>query len=282
MTPRLPGTRKARRAALGAELRRLRQLASVSQHEIAGALNVNPATVSRVEAGERPLSLPDLRAWAKLIGADGDVLERLEWMAEQALTESVPMDDVRAAGAPAIQGDIYQRLELPSRYIAAWCPSYLTGLLQTREYARRVYALIKPPAEVDAAVAARLGRQQVLYEAGHRLEFILAEAALRWRSGQPDFLRPQLDRLIDLAGYPNVEMRVIPSDADMLVPPLGEFVLYDERDDGPVVGIEALHDDIETGDAQPYREELVRLRRSGLSGDEAIAFIRDLAARLSA
>jgi transcriptional regulator with XRE-family HTH domain len=281
MTPRLPGSRKARRAALGAELRRLRQLASISQYEISQALNVNPATVSRIESGGRPVSLPDLRSWAKVIGASGDVLEHLEWMAEQALTESVPMDDVRAAGAPAIQRDIYQRLELPSRYIAAWCPSYLTGLLQTREYARRVYGLIKPPEEVEAAVAARLARQQVLYEAGHRLEFILAETALRWRTGKPDFLRPQLDRLIDLAAYPNVEIRVIPSDADMMVPPLGEFVLYDERDEGPLVGVETLHGDIETGDAQPYREELGRLRRSALSGDEAIAFIRDLARRLA-
>jgi transcriptional regulator with XRE-family HTH domain len=277
MTPRLPGTRKARRAALGAELRRLRQLAGVSQAEIATALNVNAATVSRVENGERPLSLPDLRTWAARVSAEYDQLERLEWMAEQALTESVPLADVREAGAPAIQGDIYRRLEQPSRYIAAFCPCYLTGLLQTPEYARRVYSLIKPPDEVEAAVASRLERQQVFYDPARRLEFIISEAALRWRTGKPDFLIPQLERLVSLAAFPNIEIRVIPSDAEMWVPPVGEFVLYDERDDGPVVGVETLHDDIETSNAQPYRDELVRLRRSALSGDEAVTFIRDLA-----
>jgi hypothetical protein len=226
--------------------------------------------------------VPELRKWAALVGATGEELTRLEWMAEQALTESTPLTALRATlGAAGIQEDIFKRLESPSRFIAAWCPNYLTGLLQTPEYARRIYTLILPADEVAASVTARMARQQVLWDPARRLEFILTEAALRWRTGDRGFLIPQLDRVTAVAALPNVDVYVIPDDADQRAVPLGEFVLYDERENGePLVGVETEHDSIETAEAQPYRNELARLRGSALSGDEAVAFIRDLAARL--
>lgn len=284
MTPRLPSTRKARRAALGAELRRLRQLSGVSGRDVAKTLNVNQSGVSRIEKGDRPLALPELRAWAAVIGVAGDELARLEWMAEQALTESVPLSAQRANAAESVQDDIGRRLERPSRFIAAFCPCYLTGLLQTPEYARRLYSLFRPADQVGAAVTARMNRQEaVLWDPARRFEFVLAEAALRWRTGDRGYLIPQLDRVVKVAGLPNVDVRVIPSDADQFTVPLGEFVLYDDRDDDgePVAAVETLHESLETANVQPYRDELELLRRSALSGDEAAGFIRDLASRLT-
>ena len=135
------------------------------------------------------------------------------------------------------------------------------------------------PEEIPAAVAGRMNRQQVLYDPARRLEFILTEASLRWRTGPPDFLLPQMDRLVTLASLPNVALYVIPSDASMRTTPGIEFTLYDERDDDeePLVALELLHDYIETGKVQPYRDKAALLRQSALSGDEAIDFIRDLA-----
>jgi transcriptional regulator with XRE-family HTH domain len=283
MTPSLPQSRRARRARLGAELRRLRQLSGVSGQTVADALGVNRASVSRVEAGERPLSMPDLATWAQVLGATGDDLSRLEWLAEQALTDAIGVPELQAAlGEAGIQADIGNRLERTSRLIVSYCTGRLTGLLQTPEYARRVYSLLVTPAEIGAAVAERMNRQQILYGPARRLEFILTEASLRWRTGSPDFLLPQMDRLVTLASLPNVALYVIPSDASMRTTPGVEFTLYDERDgdEEPVVAIELPHDYIETGKAQPYRDKAVLLRQSALSGDEAIAFIRDLARRL--
>jgi transcriptional regulator with XRE-family HTH domain len=280
MTPKLPSTRQARRVQLGGELRRLRQLAGVSGRDIARAIKVNPGAVSRVEKGDRPLALPQLREWAARIGVSGDDLTRLEWMAEQALTESVPLSALRATSPQALQGDISRRLEQPSRFIAAYCPIYLTGLLQTPEYARRLYSLFRPAGQVEDAVGARMERQQVLWDPARRFEFVLAEAALRWRTGDRGYLIPQLERVLMTGALPNVAVYVIPSDADQRAVELGEFVLYDERDPEPVAAAETLHDNGETANVQPYRDELALLRRSALSGDEAAAFIRDLAARL--
>jgi len=281
VTPQLPGSRLARRKALGAELRRLRELSGVSGRDVGKAIGLNQSAVSRVEKGERPLSIADLRRWAAAIGAEGETLERLEWRAEQALTQTVSISELRQAGAESIQDDIFRRLELPSRFIASFCPCYLTGLLQTPEYARRVYSLILAADEVEAAVAARMARQQVLYDPARRLEFIVTEAALRWRSGAPDFLAPQMDRLTAVAALPNVTLQVIPSGADMRTVPLGEFTLYEDRDDEePAAGMELLHDYEETPKVQAYREELVLLRQSALSEEDSVAFIRDLAAHL--
>ena len=284
MTPSLPQSRRARRARLGAELRRLRQLSGVSGQAVADALGVNRASVSRVEAGERPLSMPDLATWAQVLGAAGDDLSRLEWLAEQALTDAIPVPELQAAlGEAGIQADIGNRLERTSHLIVSYCTGRLTGLLQTSEYARRIYSLLVTPDEIGAAVAERMNRQQVLYDPARRLEFILTEASLRWRTGSPDFLLPQMDRLISLSSLPNVALYVIPSDASMRTTPGVEFTLYDERDgeEQPMVALELPHDYIETEKAQPYRDKAVLLRQSALSGDDAIVFIRDLARRIA-
>jgi DNA-binding XRE family transcriptional regulator len=65
MTPKLPQPRRARRAALGAELKRLRELNGVSGRTVAKALGVSQSAVSRKEAGEAPISLPEVTAWRK-------------------------------------------------------------------------------------------------------------------------------------------------------------------------------------------------------------------------
>lgn len=283
MTPSLPQSRRARRARLGAELRRLRQLSGASGQAVADALGANRASVSRVESGERPLSMPDLATWARVLGVTGDDLARLEWLAEQALTDAIPVPELQAAlGEAGIQADIGNRLEQTSHLIVSYCTGRLTGLLQTAEYARRVYSLLVTPDEIPAAVAGRMNRQQVLYDPGRRLEFILTEASLRWRTGPPDFLLPQMDRLVTLASLPNVALYVIPSDASMRTTPGIEFTLYDERDDDeePLVALELLHDYIETGKVQPYRDKAALLRQSALSGHEAVDFIRSLAGNL--
>lgn len=287
MTPQVTSARRARREALGAELRRLRQLAGLSEASLGRTIGASRARISRIESGDRPVSLAEVRAWAEAVteaaGRETGDPGRLDWLAEQALTEAVPIPVLRGqSGAAGIQADIGNRLERTSRLIVSYCPGRLTGLLQTPEYAKRVYSLLVPPGEIEGAVTARMARQQVLYGTGRRFEFILAEAALRWRTGPADFLVPQADRLVSLAGMPNMAFYVIPSDADMRTTPACDLTLYDDREDDeePVVAIELPHSYIETGDAEPYRAKLDLLRRSALSGEDAVRFIRDLTARL--
>ena len=96
-------------------------------------------------------------------------------------------------------------------------------------------------------------------------------------------LVPQLDRVATLATLRNVTVSVIPLGADWRTAPPYPFVLYDERDDGgqPIAVTELPDQRIETANVEPYRSELDKLRRSALSGDEAIAYILRLARSLS-
>ena len=281
MTPKLPQPRRARRAALGAELKRLRELNGVSGRTVAKALGISQSAVSRKEAGGAPISLPEVTAWADAIHASQEDRGRLLWMAEQAVTETIPLESWRAqTGAPGIQHEIGM-LERASRVIANFQPDIVPGLLQTGEYARRVLAAAGSP-DPAAAALRRLDRQAILHDLSHRLEFIITEAALRWRTGPPDLLVPQLDRIASLATLGNLTVEVIPLDADWRTAPPYPFVLYEDRDDGaPPIAVAELPDQrIETANVEPYRRELEKLRRSALSGDDAIAFIRGLAAGL--
>ena len=278
MTPKLPQPRRARRAALGAELKRLRELNGVSGRTVAKALGVSQSAVSRKEAGEAPISLPEVTAWADAIHAGGDDRSRLQWMAEQAVTETQPLGPWRAeAGASGFQQSI-GTLERASRFIANFQPDFGPGLLQTGDYARRVLAMAGNP-DPAAAALKRLERQAILHDPSHRLEFIVTEAGLRWCTGPTDMLVPQLDRVASLATLRNVTVRVIPLGADWRTTPPYPFILYDERDDGEqAIAVAELPDQrIETANVEPYRRELDALRRSALSGDEAIAHIMGLA-----
>lgn len=281
MTPKLPQPRRARRAALGAELKRLRELNGVSGRMVAKALGISQSAVSRKEAGGAPLSLPEVTTWADAIHASQEDRGRLLWMAEQAVTETIPLESWHAeTGAAGIQHEIGM-LERASRFIANFQPDFVPGLLQTAEYARRVLAAAGNPDPATAALR-RLDRQAILHDLSHRLEFIITEAALRWRTGPPDILVPQLDRIASLATLGNLTVEVIPLDADWRTAPPYPFVLYEDRDDGaPPMAVAELPDQrIETANIEPYRRELEKLRRSALSGDDAIAFIRGLAAGL--
>src|SRR5215467_5876890 len=241
------------RAARGAELKRLRELNGVSGRMVAKALGISQSAVSRKEAGGAPLSLPEVTAWADAIRASQEDRGRLLWMAEQAVTETIPLESWHAeTGAAGIQHEIGM-LERASRFIANFQPDFVPGLLQTAEYARRVLAAAGNPDPATAALR-RLDRQAILHDLSHRLEFIITEAALRWRTGPPDILVPQLDRIASLATLGNLTVEVIPLDAEWRTAPPYPFVLYEDRDDGaPPMAVAELPDQrIETANIEPY------------------------------
>ena len=106
------------------------------------------------------------------------------------------------------------------------------GLLQTSDYARHRLAeqpdLHHIPEDVPAALAARMQRQQVIYDTGKQFHFILAESVLRNRLCPPDVMRGQLDRLTMALGLPNLKLGILPFSARLPVAPLNGFWIFDE------------------------------------------------------
>ncbi|HEX4703760.1 MAG TPA: DUF5753 domain-containing protein, partial [Pseudonocardiaceae bacterium] len=183
--------------------------------------------------------------------------------------------------------DYVQERETQTNGMRVFQPSVVPGLLQTAEYARRVFALFQVPyteADVAAAVAARLHRQLALYEVDRRFDFLVTEAALRWRPGPQRLLLAQLDRIHSISTLDNVMIGVIPSNQEATTFTSHGFVIYDgDRDADRSVSVEIVHATVEVlaaSDVDMYRERWDQLGRMALHGDEARQFLATLSAEI--
>ncbi len=97
-------------------------------------------------------------------------------------------------------------------------------------YTGRPWAVVPDgaPADVDAAVAARMRRQDVLHTSGKTFHFVILEAALRTRLCPPDVMAGQLDRLLGLDGLANVSFGILPTAVELPVAPLHGFLQLDQ------------------------------------------------------
>lgn len=288
VTAGLEGESRTKRQQLAAELRRLRDLAGVSGREMANRLQISQSKVSRIESAATTPSLPEVTKWAEVVGAVPEKQELLIALTEGAFTE---VHSWRAAlrDKPHVQDEISRR-ESSARLVQIFEPSVVPGLLQTAEYARRVFSLLEEPtpkSHVAAAVAGRMNRQVILYEEEINFEFLITESALRWRPGPPRMLLAQLDRIRSLSSLGNVSIGLIPSAGNAIAFTSHNFVIYGEHDDGrdDFVEVEMIHGNAlinESGDVELYKNRWPSLREMALFDDAAGEFLDTLAADLRA
>jgi hypothetical protein len=69
---------------------------------------------------------------------------------------------------------------------------------------------LETPNDVEAAVAARMARQQVIYRSGKRFAVLLEEQALRTLVGTGETQIGQLDPLLAVMSLPSVSLGIIP------------------------------------------------------------------------
>jgi transcriptional regulator with XRE-family HTH domain len=269
------GAPHAQRVRLGSELRLRRELAGLSQRFIARRTEASQAHVSRVETGQAVPTLPQVNAWADATGATADVRAALLALTEAAFHEVDSWRTQFEAGLPAMQQDI-RAMEAAAGVVTYFQTSLVPGLLQTAEYARRVFAItdVKGWGDHAAAVTARLERQQALHQPGKRFEFLLTEAALRLRIGPPHVMRGQADRIISLMSLETVDVGIIPLDADASIIPWVGFNLYDDLPEGQTafVTVELPHAYLtasEPGDVEIYQQQLTAIRNTALHGPDA-------------
>ncbi|MGH3903931.1 MAG: helix-turn-helix domain-containing protein [Pseudonocardiaceae bacterium] len=276
------GELSSQRRRLGEALRTLRSQAGLTGERLAERLDVSQSRISRVELGQQAASADLVQRWAEVTTAPEDRgAELVEW-AEAASTEAVAWRAAMGRGLARLQQDA-RETELGAETICSFQPVIVPGLVQVPEYARRVFAAGNPtygPAEIAAAVAARMDRQLVLYEETTRVEFVIAEAALRWRIGPPKVMIAQLDRITALAGLETVTVGLIPLDAQVDTWHEHGFNLVDGRaEDDPVVHIETQTSQVTTTDPAEvafYRQAFARLRQAAVHGPEAEELLRQI------
>ena len=275
-------------------------LAGLSGRELAQAAGLSQSAVSRAERGESVLSLPEVTAWADAAGVSGDRRAVLLALAEAAVNE-VATFRVRLRGGLAAAQDSVGDLEASARVVRNFQPGIIPGLLQTADYARRIMMLAGASRDgsLAAAVAARLARQEALHDPARSFEFVMTEAALRYRPGTPDILAiadgglpaaaltqqaltGQLDHLAAVVTAETISFGVIAADAEMHAITRCGFILYEDRTGGqpPVAVIETPHASLyasDPADIALYRDQLARLRQSAVYGADALHIVRSIA-----
>lgn len=279
------GTERQQVHRLAGELRRLRDLSGLSGRELARRMGTSQSKVSRIESGATVPSLPEVTAWASAIGASTGVHDSLVALAEAAFTEVQSWRDA-SRRRPHAQDEI-RALESRTRMLSTFQPSVVPGMLQTAEYARRVFSLFPATlaeADIPAAVAGRLSRQLALYETDRNFSFLITEGALRWRPGPPELMVAQLERIASVSTLDNVSVGVIPLGVQAVTTLTHPFVIYDGWDEqDTIVEVDTIHAQLfvkRPGDVALYRQRWERLTQMALAGEEARKFISGLSASL--
>lgn len=269
---------------LAAELTQLREAAGLTTRQLADRLGVSQGKVTKTENARTVPSVEDVRAWAEATGAPAEEAARLVDLVERAHTEAIMLRAARRAGLPDLQRQVAAS-EQAATAIHVYTPTIIPGLLQTPDYARLLVTSVhQDRPDVAEAISQRMQRQAILYEEGRRFEFVIGEAALRWRYGAAAVQLGQLDRLRTAALLPGVQVGVLPFDREVPAWHSHGFTLFEADDGAPYVHVETLTASLnvtEPADVEAYRQALERLRELAVQGEEAQALLVQVMEELS-
>jgi transcriptional regulator with XRE-family HTH domain len=208
-------------AFFGAELRRRRTAAGLSQDQLGHAITYSAALVGRVEVGERMPSL-DLAQRCDDVLATGGLFAHLRQSMDS---------DVHAY--PAWFREFVER-EREATSIREFSALAIPGLLQTGDYARALFRAGRPAdsdEEIESRVTARLERQRILDRAKPPMFWIVVdEGVLRRPVGGVLVFGAQLAHLAGVARHPGVMLQIMPFSAGAHAGLLGEFTLLGMAD----------------------------------------------------
>ena len=214
---------------LAERLMTLRSAAGLKATQLAESLGWARSKVSKIENGNQIPTDADIQAWT---GATGhpEVTEELIAMLHQVRDVHTRWRRrLREGGQASIQQELDELTRNAIR-IRNLQVAIIPGLLQTAGYAHGIATQVSAVygnLDIDAAVAARIKRQEILYEPGRQLEFVFTEAALYMPPCPKAAMLGQLDRLMamDLA---NITLGIIPLGAELSMSPLNSFMLLDD------------------------------------------------------
>lgn len=240
--------------------------------------------MSRLETAQSPPSVQDVRQWCEIVVATDDERDDLLDLAPIVATEVLEWKRAGRQGLARLQRDA-AALETTSSAVRAYTPVVIPGLLQTADYARRMFEglYLAGPRDVSEAVAARLERQRVLFDPTKALEFIVTEAGLRWCLGPREAKLAQLDRIVSVISQSHVSFGVLPLESDLPTWHWHDFTIYEPRAEPAVVEVETLTCGLtisDPTDVQTYLDAFAKLRAAALVGEEALALVRRLASQV--
>jgi transcriptional regulator with XRE-family HTH domain len=201
---------------LGRELRKHRRERGLKLADVGELIGRSEGTISRYELGEYRIPHPDLLEMLDQY----DIVDSTERAGFVKLAQDVRQRGWWDGYQPFLGNSFadYIWLEDAAAKVRIFGLTTINGLLQTPDYVR---ALITngpqkdDPVQVKRLVEARILRGDVLTaeENEKTFEFLIHESALELAVGDEAVMAGQLRKLIDIAGYDRVELRILPSRA---------------------------------------------------------------------
>ncbi|MDT7723514.1 MAG: hypothetical protein QOI21_90 [Actinomycetota bacterium] len=270
----------ARMRSLATELVKLRGEAGLNTRSAAKLAGMSASTLNRLENGGKVIEPEDVSALLVAYGVTGPERDRLLNLSREPHLPGW----WETGGTPLPQQlPAFIRFESEATRIVHASMLRVPGLMQTAEYIRAVMSSgeVTEP-ETETMVATRLGRQAILSRPkppGYLV--IIDEAALRRPVGGPEVMAAQIRHIIELAGRPHIELRILPFSAGPHTGLDGTYVLLEFFKARTIVHLEHKRSSLfldEPQDVAPFHEATDTLLRMALGAGDSLNFLASVAA----
>ncbi|MYU20835.1 helix-turn-helix transcriptional regulator [Streptomyces sp. SID8352] len=249
------------------QLRLWRQAQGLTQAELGSAIGYGEEQVSSVERGRRIPRPEYLDRADEVLSAGGRI--------------AAMKADVEEVRYPKKVRDL-KKLEAEAVELCAYNNSVIHGLLQTKGYARAVLSQRRPPftaEEQEQRLVARVARQAIIDAPRGRpvFSFVQCESTLRRLIGGTMVLREQLEHLLKVAEFGNVDLQILPLSREENSGLDGSFRLLRLKDGSTVGHVEVQHTSRVIADPKEAQLLDIRygiIRAQALSPRESTALIR--------
>ncbi|MEU6632851.1 helix-turn-helix transcriptional regulator [Streptomyces parvus] len=275
----------SRRVHLGKVLEKMRDDLKLRREDVAIELGFSPEKLWRVEKGRTGLPNPkDLRALLTHYGVqDSEVVDSLLLIHRESLSEAwwTPYTPHLTKGMREYVG-----MESDALSIAAWQPTLVFGLLQTKEYARALLMSAKAVDEtttefIEANVELRMDRKKLITSTEPRdLWIIMGEDTLRSTIGSREVMAEQYDEIKQLAALDHITVQILPA-VSTGYRASQNFILLDMGDPlGKILQADQPSGQASVTDKKPevgrYGRRFDALRAAALAPNETPSFIDEI------
>jgi transcriptional regulator with XRE-family HTH domain len=233
------------RKLLGSLLRQARTGAGLTQDAVGHAIGVERTGVTRMEGGDRSLTLATLGIWLERCGVSG--------LAESAVRAMWRVARRHGDGDEPVKTWFvgWTDAEVAAFTLRFWAPLIVPGLLQTERYMYEVFrAGGHSEQRAREAVAARMARQEILKRDDPPMVVaVIDELVLARQLGSEEVMAEQCKRLLELSEHPSVIVQVVRGASAGL----GGMLALAEGPRGSVLLSGSLLEDIVTADVQQVR-----------------------------
>ncbi|MEU3195187.1 helix-turn-helix transcriptional regulator [Streptomyces sp. NPDC006996] len=252
----------------GRQMRLLRERAGLTRRELGSRLGYGEDQITSVELGRR-IPKPELIDKADEVLDAGGVLRAMK-------------EEVARARYPAFFRDA-ARLEAEAVELHVYANQAVPGLLQTEDYARAVFTMMRPPMDeevIDQRVAARLARQSLFTKRPAPLmSFVIDESVLRRPIGGRGVLRGQLEQVLLIGQKSTVEVQIMPLEREENAGLAGPFTLTETKGERRIAYVEVQnvsHVHTERHLVRGLEVKYGILRAQALTPRESLAYVEKL------